>query len=616
MRKLYTVLIPLSFLILVEVSAQKIKYKDVFPLLEAKNYDAAKPQLDLFLKNPKNAEHPNANLQKGLYFEQLVNGYALIADSTALLSAADSASIYLSKSKTLITEKELKKNDEYYQAFYRRDLRTGNFGIKISDVHLDIEKKVASLKKLKENAGKVYQNLDVANRNYQWSNENFKRLSTLFASENDFYLMAGEDELTDLQTFIDRQDSITTAYEELRDAVSRLSKKGYSPEIEFMDIENFQEDGKTPTDFYQNDIKAWNYSDWADNALRKIRREITAMKGSLLTTYQDLKSQEERIKLGENIMYEDLTQSIDERLTDQLRQFDEDPLPEKLLSIMLEKNRYDYITNRRLNQKIEDTEDVSYQLAIHDSLTNTIGNISSSLNEISEPVINRGFERYKDFLQEAYGGDFGLIKYRNRLQQQFEVATQRWKEGYEEWLERSHWAVSEDLTDSIYLLSRGDSSYQTIPFAKYYTIAFSEGDSSHLFVIGLEFQGAGDQGFVARVANSRTILWKENFKLGKFKYSDYEFLVSGGFVETEENKLTAYIFSDVEGSENNFIILNANLDGGLNWTNELKTANRPVDIKFNDIIKETIVYLVSEEELGVDEEEPGYIVIDRTGKVR
>jgi len=49
-----------------------------------------------------------------------------------------------------ITEKELRKNDEYYEAYLRRDLRTGKFVIKLSDVQLDIDNKVHFLKEKKK----------------------------------------------------------------------------------------------------------------------------------------------------------------------------------------------------------------------------------------------------------------------------------------------------------------------------------------------------------------------------------------------------------------------------------------------------------------------------------
>jgi len=69
-----------------------------------------------------------------------------------MVAQCDSAVTFLDKAYNTITEKELKKNGEYYQMYSRRDLRTGEFGIKLSDVRLDLETRVSLLKERKETA--------------------------------------------------------------------------------------------------------------------------------------------------------------------------------------------------------------------------------------------------------------------------------------------------------------------------------------------------------------------------------------------------------------------------------------------------------------------------------
>ena len=124
------VLIAISLFFVIESYSQKIKYKDIFPLLESKQYDQAEGNLRSYIFNPKNADHANSQLHMGYLFENKLLGADILKDTTQLYGWGDSAVLYLAKAKSLITDKELKKRDEYYQAFYRRDLRTGEFGIK------------------------------------------------------------------------------------------------------------------------------------------------------------------------------------------------------------------------------------------------------------------------------------------------------------------------------------------------------------------------------------------------------------------------------------------------------------------------------------------------------
>ena len=124
-----------------QAQAQKVKYKDIFPMLEAKQYDQVEGYLKSYVFDPKNDEHANSQLHMGYIFEDKLLKADILKDTAQLYGWGDSAVLYLAKAKALIDEKELKKRDEYYQAFYRRDLRSGEFGIKLSDVQLELDKK-------------------------------------------------------------------------------------------------------------------------------------------------------------------------------------------------------------------------------------------------------------------------------------------------------------------------------------------------------------------------------------------------------------------------------------------------------------------------------------------
>src|SRR6478735_8383684 len=106
---------------------QKIKYKEIWGLLSAKQYESAEPFLKRYLK--ENTDNPNAYLYMGIIFQEK--------------SAKDDV---LKQTARGITEKEVKRNDEYYAMYNRRDLRTGEFGVKLSDIQFDLEKKMEGLR--------------------------------------------------------------------------------------------------------------------------------------------------------------------------------------------------------------------------------------------------------------------------------------------------------------------------------------------------------------------------------------------------------------------------------------------------------------------------------------
>jgi len=599
------------------VFAQKLKYKDVYPMLEIKNYELGIPTLQQFLGNSKNTNHANGNLQMGLYYESQTNQYDLIKDSTAMIGASDSAIIYLTKAKALITDKELKKNDDFYQEFYRRDLRTGDFGIKVSDVQLDIENKLKALRKINEYAKVIYSSLYKASNANAASSIMYKNIADVYGSANSFYLVAGDDQLDSLNTILDNGTTIKDAFDDVRNAVSRMNRKGYSPELNMNPINEFGQDGMDEVDFYTNDVTTWDYGNWADDAQRTIKREVMKMKDQLIRANQELKELNQKVNLGEQVSFEDIGKKLNEDLTVQLMKYDEDPLPIKLLNILIYKTQIDYITNSELNLKLADVEDVDYQLAIADSLTIILEALEIKVAGLVEPYITDGARKYPSFINGEYGRDIGLIKYRKGLERELSIAKLKWTNQYIDYLERSKWGVSEDGMDSLYLVPRTDSLYVAQNFSNYYSIATIRDDSANTYVVGLEFKGDVDQGFVSKIGGNRKIIWKNNFRLKSFTYSDSKLMVTGKFVTSGEGKIASYIYSFVPNSKNNLIVLSTTTSGEVKWVNELKSANEPVEVKFNDLVKETIVYLKTEEELENDtSDEPGYFVIDRGGKVR
>ncbi len=143
------ILVIVSQLFSLGLNAQKMKYKDLYPSLAAKEYSSGIPRLKKYLEIEENKSEANANLQMGLW---LHNRFMKMDDTgtNRFNEVRDSALFFLEKAMTLIDKKEVKKNDKYYQEFLRRDLRSGKFLVKVSDIHLDIENKVQEIKERQE----------------------------------------------------------------------------------------------------------------------------------------------------------------------------------------------------------------------------------------------------------------------------------------------------------------------------------------------------------------------------------------------------------------------------------------------------------------------------------
>src|SRR6478735_3662062 len=170
--------------------SQKVKYKDLFILLSAKQYDQAEPFLKRYLKD--NDDNPNAFLFMGIIFQEKASKNDILKQTKVALANIDSALIFYDKAYATLTEKEVKRNDEYYQAYNRRDLRTGEFGVKLSDIQFDLEKKKEGLREKIDRVKMVKFYFKLADSLYRRSNELYRFIQNAYRGEKEFLLRADE----------------------------------------------------------------------------------------------------------------------------------------------------------------------------------------------------------------------------------------------------------------------------------------------------------------------------------------------------------------------------------------------------------------------------------------
>src|SRR5688572_14470038 len=162
---------------------QKVKYKDIFALLSTKQYESAEPFLKKYLK--ENDDNPNAFLYMGIIYHEKANKEDILRQTARTTGYMDSEIYFYDKAYKAITEKEVKRNDEYYQAYNRRDLRTGEFGVKLSDIQFDLEKKMEGLRERIDRVKMVKYYFSLADSFYRKSATLFTTLQRTYPGERE-----------------------------------------------------------------------------------------------------------------------------------------------------------------------------------------------------------------------------------------------------------------------------------------------------------------------------------------------------------------------------------------------------------------------------------------------
>lgn len=265
--------------------SQRIKYKNVFPLLQSKDYKTAEPQLLQFLKD--NDDEANAYFYLGEIITSKLDTVEIFPSTEKYDSMANLAINSYKKAISLVDDREVRKNDDYYMAYNRRDLRTGKFGIKTSDVHLDYENKITSVTSKKELIQEIHKLKGTAINQY----DNFKNKAVGFYSsypdESSFILRANSDDREALNQVKEFFNTFKSKYSSFVEKLESLNHPLYNPELKLITINSWDQLAPKEIDFSNMSVEIQDYDSYLVEVDNKIESEVQPIKELLFQTDND-----------------------------------------------------------------------------------------------------------------------------------------------------------------------------------------------------------------------------------------------------------------------------------------------------------------------------------------
>ncbi|HEY0740191.1 MAG TPA: hypothetical protein VGD40_01980 [Chryseosolibacter sp.] len=388
------------------VQAQKVKYKDIFQLLSAKQYEQAEPFLKRYLKDN---DDPSAFLYMGIIYQEKSTKTDVLKQTPIALSYMDSAIFFYSKAYTVIDEKEVRRNKEYYQVYNRRDLRTGEFGVKLSDIQFDIDKKKETLKERMDKVRLLKQYFALADSLYKGSNALFVSIKNRYGNERSLLLRADGSTVKELTTLSMKFDSCTKAFDNYKSMTTNLGRTGYNQIWSLTDIDQMEKQGSERADFYHDDLAVWNYKKFADEKKTILEKEIFPMREHLISYDVEINKLRDKLTTDSVSVRSDLTKLIDKLLYDQLRKFDEDPLPMDVFTLKTADLEYRSVLLE--NKKMQDTSDFHLRIK---ALTNEmvlLRKLDSVATRITPEKVDQKARDYEHFITNTYSTPVVLKSY-------------------------------------------------------------------------------------------------------------------------------------------------------------------------------------------------------------
>jgi hypothetical protein len=587
---------PLPFIIALfffsyTASAQKIKYKDIFGLLSTKQYEQAEPFLKKYLK--ENDDNPNAYLYMGILFQEKSAKMDLLKQTNLVLSYIDSSIFHFDKAYQTIDDRELRKNKEYYQAYNRRDLRTGEFGVKLSDIQFDVEKKIQGQKERIDRVKMVKHYFSQADTLYKKCNSLYATLGKTYPLEKQLYLRSNEGVVKSLVLLSMQYDSCIKAFENYKSVSGTLGRTGYNQNLIIAEINDYQKEGLTASDFYQNELKVWDYKKFAEKVRVVIEKEIVPMRAHLISYDVEINKLRDRLNTDSVSVKSDLTKLIDKLLYEQLQKFDPQPLPIEVFS--MKTADLEYRSSLLEHKVLKDSSDVHYQLKL---LKNEI-RFLDKLDSISSKLVASNIEQrsmdYEFFITNTYSNATVLQSYVSTLSEY--AAREKKIKSHEllQYTEALNWIV--DGSDSIPL----KTDHQTLKYKALFT-------ANENFTVGLSIKDSlHSDGYFYCVTQSRKAGTKVNFPLDKSSFKQARLQQTKVLTYADPSGQVYYvlIYGELPSKEKYPATLaKIYKSDGLAWSNNVQLAFIPKEITFKPETSELTI-----------KDEAKLLVIDKNGKV-
>ncbi len=541
--------------------SQKIKYKDLYVLLRAKNYKDGAVFLQKFLVD--NPEHPNANYQMGLMLEFKLAEYDLIKESENIVSRADSAILYFNKAYSFINEKEVKKHGDYYALFKRRNLRTGKFEVILSDVQLDIENRKNVLENKKVNIAFISVAFNNSFKFYERARLAYEGIKELYKDELSLWLGANDSTVAEIKQIIMQYDSALSTFKKYIRLKEPFGSANGETIIIINSIENFSKEASVSPDFYAKKVEFSDFSEWGKKQIEQINLKAEFTHQLIIF---DAALEEMQLRISKDSV--DLSSEIFKKTTNStLKELESIDSESSLNNLFYYKIAQLNLTSALMNwyRNYEDSIDIGAQLGIILNLQKEMERIGVLYQSMQTFEDNLQTVRYSRFIAERYGTKEKLINYIKNQSSLIDEQSVLVNALVLKLTEKDNWGFYGADSISLKMMDNTDATYRTL---------FVDSlDNRQMKVVGITKRNEVDFFFFVTVPSSRLVdslyflkspfassLNMENFSIQSVEaiLEDCVFLM--GDVENTSTAILLYYSQQTGINWHTTVTLNANVN--------------------------------------------------------
>ncbi len=576
--------------------SQKIKYKDLFVLLNARS-----PEAEGYLKKylRTNDDEPNAYLFMGMILQEKAAKLNVLKQTTEVVMYFDSSVYFYDKASKIMTEKEVSKRKEYYQMYSRRDNRTGEFGVKFSDVQLDIETRTKEVKERSAKIKVLKSNFVDAEKYYRHAQQAFLAIQKLYPSLKELTLRADDTLHTNLTRLAQVYDSCHQSFNEYKTVLMELGKTGYNQDLDPVEIVDFKKEGVTTADFYRDDLKVWDFRRWALSNVETIEKEIRPIQDQLVALDYEINQAHQKLKKDSVSVSEEIKAIRKKMDFAALLKIDAHPLPLRVFEMKISAE-LEYGSQIVANIPLRDSLNIFLQLNALKRELALIKKIDSLAGILLDRNLTDDMVNYRHFVTTAYGSA-NVLNIHIKATKDFAVREAQRKENEIKHKTASlRWIVSG--SDSIPLFM------EVAPKSQFKPLILKEENVT----AGLHYVDSLAMGYFYTISNTRRTDVKVDYPVDQQGFKKRNLALTKAMITQDEKGLVFFIIYYSQAKiKDKFpaTIVKIYRKEGLAWSTNYGFSQLPAEVVFSSETFELTIITKS----SIGEIFP--VIFDKSGKV-
>lgn len=377
---------------------QRMKYKELFPTLSDMSTSEQLSALRDFVASE--LDHPNANFRLALLHEKSYKQADPLTQFESVMAHAQEASKRYIKAKQLVTEQQVRSDNEYYAPIFGQVDAKGKLYAPFPLVQTKIQNGFDSANLIQQKLPAIYQAFTKSVNQYDKAVKLFAAINTTYKSEEDILMFFTVDFDVQLSELILLYDSSQIYFEQYKSLLTAYPLKKYKQRAAIKEITTYRLDGLiNRMTFLENTVVFWNYRKWAEGIRDMHKKDIQPML--------------ERLSDNERKIDEVLAKAvgdasvkpakIDKELIYNLNNYDKNSLALSLLRYKAFKQEWLLKTNA-----ISTDTAFGVKLELFSTLIQQ-NRVADSLHQLVKQNVNEeSILKHKKFLDNFYNGSKGL----------------------------------------------------------------------------------------------------------------------------------------------------------------------------------------------------------------